>query len=190
MSKCPPYLKCVSVLFAMTDSIYKTLPGCDVWDEQRNALNFKGGAPIIAHPPCRLFSRMRYLSKADIEEKRLAYFAIDMVRNCGGVLEHPYQSKLWEEKKLPKPGQRDRWGFTIAMPQFWFGHMITKPTLFYICGLGSSKNLPEIEFKLGDAGTVFERMPKHLRSATPPRMAQWLLAVARKTKPYENQNQT
>jgi hypothetical protein len=43
----------VAVLFARADSIYKTLAGCDVWDEARDALKWPGGAPIIAHPPCR-----------------------------------------------------------------------------------------------------------------------------------------
>jgi hypothetical protein len=33
----------VAVLFARADSIYKTLAGCDVWDEARDALKWLGG---------------------------------------------------------------------------------------------------------------------------------------------------
>jgi hypothetical protein len=43
----------VAILFARKDSIYKTMPGCDVWDIDRDARNWPGGAPIVGHPPCR-----------------------------------------------------------------------------------------------------------------------------------------
>ena len=35
----------ISVLFARSDSVYKALPGCDVWDQERNALFWPGGNP-------------------------------------------------------------------------------------------------------------------------------------------------
>ena len=38
----------VSVLFARADSHYKALPGCDVWDEARDASLRPGGAPEFA----------------------------------------------------------------------------------------------------------------------------------------------
>ncbi len=156
MSKCPPFRKKeIAVLFAMSDSIYKTFPECDVYDADRNALTFNGGKPVIAHPPCRLFSKLRRFSTADKSEKKLAYWAVDTVRKNGGVLEHPFKSKLWEEKNLPKPNQKDKWGFTIALPQFWFGHKALKRTFFYICGL-DIKNLPAIRFNLGEPGYGFE----------------------------------
>lgn len=34
----------VAVLFARKDSIYKTIPECDVWDAERDARKFTGGA--------------------------------------------------------------------------------------------------------------------------------------------------
>lgn len=33
----------VAILFARADSVYKTLPGCDVYDIERDALTFPGG---------------------------------------------------------------------------------------------------------------------------------------------------
>lgn len=38
-------MKPIAILFARADSIYKTLPGCDVWDIQRDARRWPGGGP-------------------------------------------------------------------------------------------------------------------------------------------------
>jgi len=51
-----------AVLFARADSIYKQLD-CDVWDQERDALRWPGGASIVAHPPCRSWGRLRKLAK-------------------------------------------------------------------------------------------------------------------------------
>lgn len=52
-------LRQIAVLFARQDSIYKTLPGCDVWDIERDARKWPGGCPVVAHPPCRAWGRLR-----------------------------------------------------------------------------------------------------------------------------------
>lgn len=59
----------IAVLFARHDSVYKTLPGCDVWDKERNALNWPGGCAGIFHPSGSLIhwrsqSRVRTSSSA------------------------------------------------------------------------------------------------------------------------------
>ncbi|WP_255347922.1 hypothetical protein [Xanthomonas sp. NCPPB 1128] len=38
----------VAVLFARADSVYKTLPGCDVYDMERDARTFAGGMQVAA----------------------------------------------------------------------------------------------------------------------------------------------
>jgi hypothetical protein len=73
-------------------------------------LKFKGGSPVIAHPPCRLWGQMRFFSSAPESEKLLAFFAVEQVRKNGGILEHPASSTLWEAAKLPAPGRRDSFG--------------------------------------------------------------------------------
>lgn len=85
----------VAVLFARTDSVYKTLPDCDVWDIERDARNWLGGASVVAHPPCRGWGRLSHMAKPREDEKQLAFLAVHAVRAYGGVLEHPAHSKLW-----------------------------------------------------------------------------------------------
>lgn len=49
----------VAVLFARQDSTYKALSGVDVYDIDRDARTFQGGMPVVAHPPCRAWGRLR-----------------------------------------------------------------------------------------------------------------------------------
>jgi len=176
----------ISVLFAARNSIYKTIPGLDVWDEDRDALKWPGGNPGIFHPPCRLFCAMKHLSTAPIAEKHLAYWSIKQVREWGGILEHPAHSTLWEEKNLPKPGKKDIHGFTFSVDQFWFGHPGIKRTWLYICGI-QPKDLPDYPIRIGHSKNVFaggsrKYIPgsRHsgIRSATPIAFANWLVSVA------------
>lgn len=190
-------MKTPAVLFVRSDSIYKTME-CDVWDADRDALKWPGGAPVVAHPPCRKWGGLSALSTAAREEKYLGVWAVVKVRENGGVLEHPAGSKLWDAAGLPEPGAFDSWGgYTLAVSQFWWGHRAEKKTWLYVCGLDRAK-LPEIPIKLGYApciiGTPGRRVDgsrlkrgdagwrpecsKKEREATPPAFAAWLLSVA------------
>jgi len=55
----------ISVLFARSDSNYKTLPGVDVWDAERDARTWPGGNPVVAHPPGRALGRLRHFRQAE-----------------------------------------------------------------------------------------------------------------------------
>jgi len=188
-----------AVLFVRRDSDYKTMD-CDVYDIDRDARTFRGGQSVVAHPPCRLWSTLRAFSTAPIEEKELAVLAVDQVRQWGGVLEHPINSTLWSHIPLPDRLDVDAWGgFTIPIAQWWFGHRAAKWTKLYICGCAPSR-LPPMPFRLGDADRVvtnrsglrsgmpgFKReVTKRERDATPPALAEWLLAVARMCGPGRN----
>ena len=167
--------------------------------EERDALKWPGGNPIVAHPPCRLFSRLSHFSTAPESEKQLAYWSVGKVREWGGVLEHPAHSRLWKDVKLPIPGSKDEWGFTLAVPQFWFGHSAEKDTWLYICGC-ERKSLPEIPMRMGFPSDLFagglkssgdrrKYVPgsRHsgIRSATPPDFARWLIQTAERCKSTE-----
>jgi hypothetical protein len=179
----------VAVLFARADSVYKELPGCDVWDIERDALKWPGGAPVVAHPPCRAWGRLRQFAKPRDGEKELALWAVDQVRRFGGVLEHPEGSTLWPTVGLPAPGQRDAFGgWTLAIHQYEFGHRAEKATLLYIVGC-DPEDLPEIPLRLGEATHCirptksYPRKPsvtKPEREHTPRPLAEWLVELARR----------
>jgi len=183
----------VAILFARSDSVYKQLPGCDVWDTERDALKWPGGVPVVAHPPCRAWGRLRTFANPEPGEKGLALWAAAQVRRWGGVLEHPFRSTLWKAAKppLPLPGNIDEFGgWTLAVPQFWFGHAANKATWFYIVGLGPG-DLPPIPLVLGQAEFVVQtrkradyrkHIPKADRERTPIKLAEWLVDLARNTK--------
>lgn len=179
----------VSALFVRKDSIYKEL-GIDCWDIERNALNWAGGNSIIAHPPCRAWGQLSHMAKPRPGEKELAFFAIDMIRKYGGVLEHPRASRLWPEY-LPMPGNVDKFGgYSISVDQFWWGHKAKKSTLLYIVGC-PIRELPAMpmnfdalqytvssKIKKKSGRRILKEIPKSEREATPVDFAKWLIEVA------------
>lgn len=183
----------VAVLFARSDSVYKRLPGADVFDLARDARTYHGPLPVVAHLPCRAWGRLRHFAKPRPDEKALAFFAVDRVRRFGGVLEHPEASSLWPAAGLPRPGEgSDEWGgWTLPVPQFWWGHRAMKRTWLYICGV-SSRHIPDIPLVLGDAPCTVglfsgrdrsrarPEISKAEREATPEAFAVWLLDLARR----------
>jgi hypothetical protein len=175
----------ISVLFVAKNSVYKTLTDSsgeplDCWDEDRDAMKWPGGNPVVAHPPCRLFSKhLRHLSTAPISEKQLAYKSVEWVRKFGGVLEHPAQSLLWKERDLPRPGRSDEYGISIALEQRWWGHKLRKSTWLYICGCNC---VPEIPLILGEPEITGRwnhgNNVKPFSHLTPPAFARWLVETA------------
>lgn len=174
-------MKPVAVLFARPDSTYKTLAGCDVWDAERDARNWPGGAPVVAHPPCRAWGRYAHRSKHTVAERDLAFYAVDMVRRYGGVLEHPATSRLWREADLPEPnGFPDNYaGWTMQIDQHRFGHRAIKPTRLYIVGIWPTK-IPSLPPARADAPRQVELMCKAERERTPEEFAAWLVELARR----------
>lgn len=178
----------VAVLFARRDSIYKDIPFTDVFDEDRDALSFTGGFPVVAHPPCRGWGRLRAFSNHTEAELDLARFAVRQVRDNGGVLEHPYGSSLWTDQNLPAVGSRDQYGgYTLPVFQHWFGHRAQKATLLYIVGC-EPKNIPAYPLNLETPSHVVARsskgpghrpeITKAEREATPKPFAIWLMVIA------------
>lgn len=183
----------VAILFAMPGSVYNSIPGCDVYDLARDAKTFPGGFPVVAHPPCRTWGNLaKFATLAVPGERDLAIWAVQQVRENGGVLEHPATSKLWPELSLPGVGAGfDSFGgFSIGVLQFWFGHRAEKRTKLYICGL-DLRDVPELPFKMGypthiisgktDNAYRKKHVNKRERSATPEPFALWLVKLAKLT---------
>jgi len=195
----------VAVLFARADSVYKTLPGVDVWDEARDARKWPGGCPVVAHPPCRTWGTLSHLFAHPAGERDLAPFAVEQVRRFGGVLEHPSKSRLWPELGLPAIGESDDFGgWTMAIHQSDFGHRAQKKTRLYIVGCGP-RDMPPMPIVLGKPTHVIcqnRTLPGGVRlrkgmpgwrpdvseaeqEHTPPELAAWLVDLARRCKVKE-----
>src|SRR5579872_1544871 len=126
----------VAVLFAHRKSVYKTLPGLDVFDEDRDARTYAGSWPVVAHPPCRGWGRFRKFAKPAEHELQLAIDAVATARRLGGVIEHPAHSRLWQVLGLPIGRETDDFGgFTIHVDQCWWSHPARKGTFLYVVGL-------------------------------------------------------
>lgn len=192
----------VAVLFARADSNYKAFADVEVFDAERDARTYDGPWPVVAHPPCRGWGRLRKFAKVRADERNLARLAVALVREFGGVLEHPEGSTLWQAQSLPAPGQRDAFGgFTLGISQHWFGHRAEKMTLLYIVGcepsdvppmpmiLGSASHVIAQFRTLKDGSRLVKGMPgwrpevtKQEREHTPPHLACWLVELARRCK--------
>jgi hypothetical protein len=181
--------KKVAVLFIQKNSAYLDIPEADCYDIERNALTYADKLPVVAHPPCRLWGRLRGLSTAPIEEKKLAIFAVEAVRRCGGVLEHPAGSTLWKEMELPKPGcGYDKFGgWTLEIDQHWFGYPAKKNTWLYIVGLKPNElpnytlNLFAITHLVHTSSRKNRRLSylsKSKQSYTMPKLTRWLVEIA------------
>jgi hypothetical protein len=187
----------VAVLFARADSVYKSLPGCDVWDAERDARKWPGGCAVVAHPPCRAWGRLAHMANPRSDEKDLARWAVQQVRTWGGVLEHPAGSKLWADQGLPRPGSVDAFGgWTFGIHQHDWGHKAEKATWLYIVGIGS-RGIPDVPLRPGAATHVIAsstarqhrghpmfrpEVTKAEREHTPPSLAEWLVALARRCR--------
>lgn len=169
----------VAALCVRARSLYKMLPGVECYDALRDARSYAGPWAVVAHPPCAQWGRLKGLARKDEALKALGPWCASQVRRWGGVLEHPAASSLWAAADLPLPGDRDRWGFTLSLPQSWFGHRADKATWFYVAGLEPA-DLEPLPVPIFAGAKSIEAMGIAEREATPPALARWLVAVARR----------
>lgn len=171
----------VAALYVRADTVYRGLPGVEVWDEARDATGYAGPWPVVAHPPCACWGRLRHFARQPT--RHLGPLAVDQVRRWGGVLEHPAGSLLWPECGLPLPGEApDAWGgFSVRVTQGDFGHPAPKNTWLYVVRTwlppGPPKSAPA-------AGRVCS-LSRRGREATPAALATWLVQGAARAVPCE-----
>lgn len=161
----------VAALFCCRSGPYGLL-GCDVFDIERDARTFDFSSPVVAHPPCRAWGKLAHFAKPRPDEAALAVWALEVVRRCGGVLEHPISSKLWAYFGL-RPGVRDSFGgLLVPIRQCDYGHRAQKITGLYMvrCDL-----VPRIG---GTASVTVEHMGKAERERTPLPLARELVRAA------------
>jgi hypothetical protein len=136
------------------DGVYYGLPGVDPWDEARDARQYAGPHPVVAHPPCARWSRLAGFTEARFGLPRRAdggcfAAALASVRRWGGVLEHPAYSDAWNAFDLPKPQHRGGWtrdlfddGASCYVEQGRYGLPVKKATWLYAVGC----KLPELRW--------------------------------------------
>lgn len=133
-----------AALFVTESTVYRSL-GLDCWPESRDARQYRGPDPVVAHPPCKRWGR--YWSggpSAKVRRHRgddLGCFASALwsVRTFGGVIEHPACSSAWRWFGLPKPVRIGGWsepdsfgGRSCHVEQGHYGHLAPKPTWLYL----------------------------------------------------------
>jgi hypothetical protein len=149
----------------------------ETWDKVRDARKYRGPLPVVAHPPCQQWSRLRSFATVDADEAECGLIAVGQVRLHGGVLEHPQASLLWSAAGLPVPGgiDRDEWGgWSIEVAQGDYGHSAPKLTWLYMVGVEPfAPRMPT----LIQRGRV-ELMSRRQRIVTPVDFAHWLCQLA------------
>ena len=171
----------VAALFVRRDSIYKTMPGVDCYDIDRDARTFPGGMPIVAHPPCRTWGKYSHRAKAPEGEHELALWAVEQVCKWGGVLEHPIGSAL--KSHLPYIREYGKWSQLYYLNQGWFQHLALKPTMIYIVSkepIFLVKELIEAEYSCHiTRWRKCENLSHKQREETPIKFAEFLVSIAR-----------
>jgi hypothetical protein len=156
------------------------------YDEARDARMYAGPWPVVAHPPCGPWGRLKFLCTK--QEKNCGPHAVAMVRLYGGVLEHPANSSLWKYCSMPRPGEiADVFGgVTYALRQVSWGHCCEKPTWIYVVGVDSRIVIEGIRtggsatkrITNGPRGPQLKRATSKEASRSPPEFAAWLVSLA------------
>lgn len=170
----------IAALYVLPSGPYFGLTDVDPWDEKRDAREYAGPYPVVAHPPCSRWGR--YWSGGPMlagtpKAKKLGdddgcfASALAAVRRWGGVLEHPEASHAWRVFGLNTPPRDGGWvnadwqgGWTCCVEQGHYGHRARKATWLYAVGI----KLPSLRW--GSCGKK-ERLEDGFHSADERRRA-------------------
>jgi hypothetical protein len=164
----------IAALYVQTGGAYFGLDGVDPWDEARDARQYRGPWPVVAHPPCQRWGRfwagqplwIKRTGQRKVKGDDAGCFAsaLDAVRRYGGVLEHPEGSHAWAHFNLNKPSRHGGWvaadmigGWTCCVEQGQYGHYARKPTWLYAVGF----DLPELKWGKTEAQFPAWAIEKH-----------------------------
>lgn len=137
----------VAALFVQSNGCYSELPDVDLWCQLRDARNYAGPFPVVAHPPCQLWGNLACVNFARWggehnkpgNDGGCFAAAVNAVNKWGGVLEHPAGSRAFREYGLAVP-QGSGWqgtltgGYVCEVWQSAYGHRANKATWLYYVG--------------------------------------------------------
>lgn len=137
----------VAALFVIKNGPYYQDPLIDPWDQGRDARLYRGPFPVVAHPPCQLWTNFAFLNfkRWGGEHNRPGndggcFGAAKAAVDCWyGVLEHPAFSHAWGAHGLARPGKGPGWspsgtGWVCEVWQSAYGHRARKRTWLYAAG--------------------------------------------------------
>lgn len=152
----------IAALYVEAGGGYFGVPDVDPWDVARDARQYDGPHPVVAHPPCQRWGNFYAGSPYAIARgKRLRLgddngcfeAALASVRRWGGVIEHPENSRAWSYFGLKKPACEGGWvsadwdgGWTCRVEQGFYGHFARKPTWL----LAYHVDLPSLRWGFGE----------------------------------------
>lgn len=206
----------IAALFVETNGVYYGLDNIDPWDEKRDARNYSGPYPVIAHPPCQRWGRFWHGSTSKPHQFKIGEdsgcfaTALIAVRNYGGVLEHPAGSLAWKQFGLNCPKLGEGWikadrfgGYTCSVEQGHYGHFARKQTWLYAAHV----DLPELIWtasaqrinpkmvdrygyekarKIGVVAMIGGKNKTKIRNATPEKFRDLLISIAKTAQPRAN----
>lgn len=191
----------VAVLYCDPRGVYAGIDDLDLWDEKRDARLYAGPHPVVAHPPCGVWSMLAHLNQSrwgrEVGDDGGCFSAaLSSVLAFGGVLEHPAWSLAWDAHDLPRPLGHGFWEATLWDEGVWvaqiaqgsYGHPATKLTWLLYKGARP----PILDLELGipapralvsecrnHSTSDLPRVTKRAASATPLALALGLVELAR-----------
>jgi hypothetical protein len=192
----------IAALYIDPRGPYAARPGVEAWGlPARDARTYAGPWPVVAHPPCGPWGRLKHLDRSGAAD--CAPWAVEAVRRFGGVLEHPRGSDFWTAARLPAPGApADAYGgFALDVEQVAWGHVARKPTWLYVVGFPGGAAALAREVRTGGTPTHWasgrrgmarasSNVPPGIkvcsaaqRRRTPPAFAEWLISIAERCRP-------
>jgi len=172
----------IAALFVETNGVYFGLPDVEPWDIKRDARNYAGPWPVVAHPPCERWSMLSSMARTRAtDDAGLFATALAMVRKYGGVLEHPAESYAWRHFDLAHPicgcWQQSILGgeWVTEVYQRHYGHRAAKKT--WLVYVGTAPPLP-LDWSMASSAMPVEHMDKKERRRTPKPFRDLLLTIA------------
>lgn len=181
----------IAALYVEKNGCYYGLPHVDPWDRDRDARNYSGPWPVVAHPPCEKWSMIsmvnhfRWGSPINDDDGCFAA-ALASVRKYGGVLEHPAESRAFRFHGIPEP-VRGAWqktldgDWTTEVNQAAYGHRATKKTWLLCSGVTPpSLNWQPVRgsHQIGGFDITLPQLPKRERAASPIPFRDLLISIA------------
>lgn len=138
----------IAALYVEHGGVYYGLQDVEPWGlPERDARDYAGPHPVVAHPPCKRWGRY-WSGGPSAKVRRLmgddgGCFAAALwaVRTFGGVIEHPEASHAWPWFGLWRPSRGGGWtpvdkygGRSCCVEQGHYGHRARKATWLYVVG--------------------------------------------------------